>query len=250
MQALAAAGDAPGGDLVQNILKQAAEGGPPPPLPGGVGQGGGAAQGTLHAFGGRGRTIGDEEEPASQPTAGASSRPRPVTLTSEEEEDDMFSDGSHLPPAVRHLTFWQDGFTIGDSRLYRYDNPQDQAILQAIQSQRAPLSLLKVRPGQEVELRVEKKTEEKYKPPPPPPAQPFGGAGNRLSSPVPNMAAASSSGTPSTAATAPPASQVHFEVDSSKPTTQLQLRLADGTRLVGRFNHEHTIADIRRYINA
>ena len=248
LQALAAAGDAPGGDLVQNILKQAAEGGPPPPLPGGAGERGGAAQGTLHAFGGRGRTIGDEEEPqpaGNQPGASSSRR---VTVADAEEEDDMFADGSHLPPAVRHLTFWQDGFTIGDSRLYRYDNPQDQAILQAIQSQRAPLSLLKVRPGQEVELRVEKKTEEKYKPPPPPPAQPFGGTGNRLSSPVPNVAGASS--TTASASSAPPASQVHFEVDSSKPTTQLQLRLADGSRLVGRFNHDHTIADIRRYINA
>jgi len=32
-------------------------------------------------------------------------------------------------------------------------------------------------------------------------------------------------------------------VDESQPVTSLQLRLADGTRLVARFNHSHTVAD-------
>lgn len=40
------------------------------------------------------------------------------------------------------------------------------------------------------------------------------------------------------------------EVDNSRPTTNIQIRLADGSRLVGTFNHDHTINDIRRYINA
>ncbi len=40
------------------------------------------------------------------------------------------------------------------------------------------------------------------------------------------------------------------EVDRSRPTTNIQIRLADGSRLVGTFNHFHTIGDIRRYINA
>ena len=39
-------------------------------------------------------------------------------------------------------------------------------------------------------------------------------------------------------------------VDESKPTTSLQLRLADGARLVARFNHTHTVADVRRFIRA
>lgn len=37
-------------------------------------------------------------------------------------------------------------------------------------------------------------------------------------------------------------------VDSSRPVTTVQIRLADGSRLVGQFNHSHTIADIRRFI--
>lgn len=39
-------------------------------------------------------------------------------------------------------------------------------------------------------------------------------------------------------------------VDDTKPTTSIQLRLQDGTRLVARFNHSHTVADIRGFIDA
>lgn len=37
-------------------------------------------------------------------------------------------------------------------------------------------------------------------------------------------------------------------VDANQPITSLQIRLADGSRLTGRFNHGHTIADLRRFL--
>lgn len=39
-----------------------------------------------------------------------------------------------------------------------------------------------------------------------------------------------------------------MQVDESQPFTSLQLRLLDGTRLVARFNHSHTVGDIRRFL--
>jgi hypothetical protein len=39
-------------------------------------------------------------------------------------------------------------------------------------------------------------------------------------------------------------------VDEAAPTTSLQLRLADGSRLVARFNTTHTVGDVRRFIRA
>jgi UBX domain-containing protein 1 len=57
----------------------------------------------------------------------------------------------------------------------------------------------------------------------------------------------------STSAPPPAAAQPAGEwegVDDAKPTTSLQLRLYDGSRLVARFNHGHTIADVRRFIRA
>lgn len=39
-----------------------------------------------------------------------------------------------------------------------------------------------------------------------------------------------------------------LNVDTSKPTTTLQIRLADGSTVKAQFNLSHTIADLRRYI--
>ncbi|CAG2053956.1 unnamed protein product [Timema podura] len=40
-----------------------------------------------------------------------------------------------------------------------------------------------------------------------------------------------------------------LNVDKALPTTTIQIRLADGSRLIGQFNHTHTIGDVRSYIN-
>ena len=39
-------------------------------------------------------------------------------------------------------------------------------------------------------------------------------------------------------------------VDSSLPTTSIQIRLADGSRIIGTFNHTHTVNDIRSFIES
>lgn len=39
-------------------------------------------------------------------------------------------------------------------------------------------------------------------------------------------------------------------VDESEPATSIQLRLADGSRMVARFNLTHTVSDIRQFIKA
>ena len=103
----------------------------------------------------------------------------------------------------------------------------------------APTSLLNVRYGQAVDLHVERRMHEDYA------AAPrahhaFEGTGHRLGAPTPPIAGAGAS--PSTA---PPAAstsastsradeaeslKTKFEVDQSRPTTSIQLRLADGTR--------------------
>lgn len=90
---------------------------------------------------------------------------------------------------------------------------------------RAPLSLLNVRHGQPVEVRVVKRQEEDYTPPPKAPPKPFEGTGNRLGSPAAYVAPTPAPGAfPSAATTAAPT------VDESQPTTNIQIRLADGSR--------------------
>lgn len=61
------------------------------------------------------------------------------------------------------------------------------------------------------------------------------------------------SGSSSSVTPAPDAAaekETKFAVDLEKPTTSIQIRLGDGTRLVARVNLTHTVRDIRGFIDA
>ncbi|KAH9645680.1 hypothetical protein HF086_005329 [Spodoptera exigua] len=45
------------------------------------------------------------------------------------------------------------------------------------------------------------------------------------------------------------AAQEAVKVDDSAPVTTIQFRLADGSRLTGRFNHSHTVGDLHAYVS-
>jgi len=174
------------------------------------------------------------------------------TLGSDEAESSYIADpsassGQEQETAIRNITFWRDGFTIEDGPLRRYDDETSSELLAQINSGHAPPSVLNVTLGQPVELRVSRRVNEDYVPPPP---GPFAGQGHRLGSPVPESIRPSA---PQTSAPQPPASVAtsnSFEVDLTAPMTSIQIRLADGTRLVCRVNLTHTVGDIRRFINA
>ncbi|KAF8632704.1 hypothetical protein AX15_001728 [Amanita polypyramis BW_CC] len=225
----------PGGDLVRELLRRAAEAGPPPTSP----------SSRPNIFTGGGHRLGNDEEPSTY-------IPDPDASAPEQEET-----------AVRHITFWRDGFTVEDGEFMRYDDPANAQILSEINAGRAPPSILNVHPGQPVELRVAKRTNEDYVPPRTQ-ARAFGGTGHRLGAPVPTFTGASSSSQTSAMPGSFPSSSpsgarssedresmsTRFEVDQTKPMTSIQLRLADGTRMVCRMNLTHTVQDIRNFINA
>lgn len=105
----------------------------------------------------------------------------------------------------------------------------------------APPSLLNVRVGQEVEVRIDKRTGEDYVEPKG--SKSFTGSGQRLGAPVPSVASDSGRAVAmpgsfppfdASAATLPPRESIttRFAVDQSLPTTGVQIRLADGTRYV------------------
>ncbi|KAJ8564420.1 hypothetical protein K7X08_000880 [Anisodus acutangulus] len=50
--------------------------------------------------------------------------------------------------------------------------------------------------------------------------------------------------------TAAPALSTDLVVDQTQPSTTIQVRSADGTRMVSRFNLQHNIRDIRGFIDA
>jgi len=200
------------------------------------------------AFSGSGHVLGsDDVESQFVPD------PNAPTPSSEEQET-----------VIRHLTFWRDGFSIEDGPLMRYDNPENQRVLDAINSGNAPPSVLGVQVNQPVELRVARRVEEAYEAPPKK-LEAFVGTGNRLGGVAPTVAdtpntstmpgAFLSSSSSATASSTFDEAQVQsinarFEVDMSQPNTSIQIRLADGTRLVCRMNLTHTVGDIRNFINA
>lgn len=50
----------------------------------------------------------------------------------DDDDDDMGLGAGNEEPVIRNLTFWQDGFSIEDGDLMRYDDESNQAILRAI----------------------------------------------------------------------------------------------------------------------
>ncbi|KAF2292296.1 hypothetical protein GH714_018694 [Hevea brasiliensis] len=80
---------------------------------------------------------------------------------------------------------------------------------------------------------------------------PFKGVGRMLCSSSSRVTpAASNPSSSTTLSKTVPSPAIGLTVDSSAPTTSIQLRLADGTRMVARFNLHHTIRDIRDFIEA
>jgi UBX domain-containing protein 1 len=201
------------------------------------------------------RPGGDEPEQRQSRFTG-----RGVTLGGEGEESRVVVDPTpptsrRLPPrASRTLHLWSDGFSVDDGPLFRYDDPANAQTLQMIQQGRAPLDLLNVEHGQEVDLQLDNQKETKYVQPKKK-YVPFSGSGQRLGSPTPGVTSASSSTAQSSSMQIPggsvpePAAPT-VNVNDSQPTITLQIRLGDGTRLQSRFNTTHTIGDVYSFVDS
>jgi UBX domain-containing protein 1 len=159
------------------------------------------------------------------------------------------SDVTTTPPKLRFFprsTPGTDFYSFRDSLLF---------LMMSVAS-RAPPSILNVLPGQPVEVRVTRRTEEDYVSTP---RRGFGGPGSRLGGVVPDSesvsavapqvvgmpgafpssitsaprlasASASAAPPPSSRTRDPESVATRFSVDQTKPTTSVQVRLADGTR--------------------
>lgn len=157
-------------------------------------------------------------------------------------------------PQERVLHVWQDGFSIDDGELRRFDDPANQTDLQMIRSGRAPLHLMNVQHDQPLDVKLHQH-DTPYTPSPKS-YRPFSGSGHRLGSPVPGAGAgtsvsASGATTPvavTTAAAASPSSNTEPSIDNSQPTIMLRIQMPDGTRLPARFNTTHTVGEVYGFV--
>ncbi|KAE8728426.1 Plant UBX domain-containing protein 5 [Hibiscus syriacus] len=152
------------------------------------------------------------------------------------------------PEVVNHtITFWRNGFTIDDGPLRQLADPANASFIESVMQSQCPKELQPADPRTKVELHLLRRDENYSEPKKHQSA--FHGVGRTLgssiSSPTPSEPTAAASSI--TSALTPSAGLV---VDSSLPTTSIQLRLSDGTRMISRFNYHHTIRDVRGFIDA
>ena len=144
------------------------------------------------------------------------------------------------------VEFYRNGFVVNGGALRSYE--RDREFVETITSGRLPAELraLARGPGGEIDAElVDKKSEEYVEPIKP--IEAFAGAGQKLGggggggeSAAAQRHVPSNNELPSAA---------ELDVDESEPTTSLQIRLHDGTRLVAKFNQAHTVAHVRAFVN-
>lgn len=141
-------------------------------------------------------------------------------------------------PRNHVITFYRNNvFTVDDGPARRVDDPVNLPFMESIAKGECPQELEVGSKGQAVTVNLVRKEEDFVEEKPK--VQAFTGVGRTLAS--------SSSSAP-----APRPSQApvgNWEgVNESLPSTSIQLRLSDGSRLVARMNNHHTVSDIRKFI--
>ncbi|KAJ8378810.1 hypothetical protein AAFF_G00236270 [Aldrovandia affinis] len=139
------------------------------------------------------------------------------------------------------VRLWKDGFTVNDDDLRSYSQDENQHFLEAIKRGELPVELERRSEEGELEVNVEDMKEVKY-------VRrkksflPFTGRGYRLGSVAPRVVARS----PSLHDDLPPVPLV--ELNDTQPVTSLQIWLADGRRLVQKFNLSHRVSDVQDFV--
>lgn len=199
----------------------------------------GTAPAAKKAFQGQGMTLGgpstESRVVGQAPPSAAAPAPAPRLIT---------------------LTLWKTGFTIDDGEApptlmaFQDNQPLLNSIMTSIQRQEIPAVFRKYG---DIELALKDNRAQDFVPPKPI-VKPFSGSGFRLGAPTgdatvapPPVAATAPAVVNAAAAAPPPPSSC---ADPSLPSTKLQLRLADGTRLVAQFNNTQTVLDVRKFISS
>ncbi|KAJ9169172.1 hypothetical protein P3X46_020633 [Hevea brasiliensis] len=192
------------------------------------------------------RQLGAVEGPLDQFRPSSSSRS--FTGTGRLLSGETVPSAPQQPEAVIHnIVFWSNGFTVNDGPLRRLDDPENASFLESIRKSECPKELEPADRRSSVHVNLIRRDEQC----PEPEKQrhvPFQGVGRTLGS------SSAPAATDPTVDSAPlntaPTPSIGLVVDETLPSTSVQLRLADGTRMIAHFNYHHTVNDIRAFINA
>ncbi|XP_061756986.1 UBX domain-containing protein 2A isoform X3 [Nerophis ophidion] len=151
-----------------------------------------------------------------------------------DEVEKVCYDASGTSKVEMVVRLWKDGFTVNDQEFRSYSVPENQQFLDAIKRGELPAEWESRAEEEELEVNVEDLTEEAYVPKKKV-FHPFSGRGYRLGSVAPRVVARSPSVHED--GESPPIPMV--TLNHALPVTSLQIWLADGRRLVQRFNLSH-----------
>ncbi|MED6169572.1 hypothetical protein PIB30_022512 [Stylosanthes scabra] len=181
---------------------------------------------------------------AVDPPSENTSRSRSFTGTARLLSGETLPSAPQPLESITHvITFWRNGFSVGDGPLRSFEDPQNAPFLESIKRSECPRELEPADRRTTVHVNLTRK-DENYPEPAKPRHIPFRGVGRTLGSSSSSGEAAGES------RVAAPVPTMGLVVDELQPVTSIQLRLADGTRMVSRFNNHHTIRDVRAFIDA
>lgn len=183
----------------------------------------GESSGGFRSFTGRGQTL------SGIPTEGEAI----------EAQDDPSK------PLIVTVAFYENGvFTVDDGEPRRVDDAENRGFMMAIMTGQCPEELLPEDPQQAIDINMVRKSGE-YEPPK---YRAFKGSGHKLTSDEPAASQGGGGDEGGVGGEEEGGSQKWDGPDESKPTTSIQIRLADGSRLVAKFNLCQHVGDVRKFI--
>ncbi|XP_062316318.1 NSFL1 cofactor p47 isoform X1 [Osmerus eperlanus] len=152
------------------------------------------------------------------------------------------------------LKLWKTGFSLDEGELRNYSDPGNAIFLESIRRGEIPLELRQRSRGGQVNLDMEDHRDEDFSKPKVA-FKAFGGEGQKLGRPdasaTPDLVSLPSAlGPQADRAASEAQASSSVTLDPSQPVTSIQIRLADGGRLVQKFNHTHSVSDVRQFLVA
>eukprot|EP00889_Picochlorum_renovo_P008526 jgi/Picre1/35556/NNA_003017.t1 len=137
------------------------------------------------------------------------------------------------------VTFYANGvFTVNDGEPRQIQDPANAMFMKSIMEGQCPPELIPEDPRTAININLVRKQED-YEPPAEPKYRAFVGTGHTLAASNQEEEKAPAVDVPQGSWKGP---------DESKPTTSVQIRLADGSRLVAKFNLTQTVGNIRQFL--
>ncbi|KAF3824797.1 hypothetical protein GH733_010131 [Mirounga leonina] len=185
---------------------------------------------------------------------GEASKPRPFAgggyrLGAAPEEESAYVAGERRRHSGQDvhvvLKLWKSGFSLDNGELRSYQDPSNAQFLESIRRGEVPAELRRLAHGGQVNLDMEDHRDEDFVKPKGA-FKAFTGEGQKLGSTAPQVLNTSS---PAQQAENEAKASSSVSIDESQPTTNIQIRLADGGRLVQKFNHSHSFVLMTTFPN-